>query len=345
MAQWQFITQQRNGAEIADLTGLANRRMVFQLNRPPLVTATMLANNPRARRDITGGLQPGVHELKIYRDGVALETVYALTALDVNATSESIGLALEWQGVLSYLQDAVVYAQATAYSSTTLAWDWIDTFQTRTNGDYGFVEGGSASGTRQKSIQQDTGLLDAIIQLSESGNEFDFNIDTSRSWVEYTQRGVVTGVVLEYGVNVSAFQYRESAAPGELANAIRVIGPPGTQIVSANNTGSQLAYGRREASLSFFADFEAATVTTGQLQAHADAAIVKRVTPVIVPQIMVVPDHASLQWGSYWLGDIVEFRATVGGYDTIANQYRIVQIDIELDANDNERIILGLNSI
>jgi hypothetical protein len=345
MALWQFITQHRDGAAISDIVALIDRRLTFQLNRPPIITANLLANDVHARRDDTGGLQPGVHELKIYRDQSAIETVYALTSATVTAGENSVMLGFEWQGIMSYLQDGTVYAQSTAYSSSSLAWDWIDTFQTRTNGDYGILESVNAAGSRQKSIQQDTGLLDAIIQLSESGNEFDFTIDTNRGWVEYTQRGDDNNLVFEYGVNLLGVTYVESAGPGEIANAVRVIGPPGTQIVSANNTSSQTVYGRREASLAFFADFELASVTTGQLQAHADAAILQRTRPVIVPQVKVAVNQASVDWGAYWLGDTVELRINVGNYDTIAGEYRIVQIDVELDANDNESIMLGLNTV
>jgi hypothetical protein len=45
------------------------------------------------------------------------------------------------------------------------------------------------------------------------------------------------------------------------------------------------------------------------------------------------------------LGDIVTFRVRAGGYDFINQPYRIVQIDIALDDNDNETITLGVNAL
>lgn len=349
MTQWQWITQERNGAQIADVgAALTNRRMTFQLNRPSVLGASLRAEDVRANRGSTGGLKPGVHELMVYRDGVPQETVFQLAKADVSADANTIGLSFEWQGVSSYLQDALIYPQAAAYSSTTLAWDWIETFQARTGGSYGLTEGTNTGTppTRQKTIQQEAELLATVQQVAESGAGFDFAINTDRQWVEWhTERGSDNGLVLEYGVTVSTFSYTEDTGPGQITNAIFVVGPPGSQVVTATDTDSRTLYGRREAAASFFADFEDSTVTTGQLQAHADKIIAERPNPIIIPQLSLVTTHQSLSWGSYWLGDTVTFRARVGNYDTINAAYRIVQIDVALDDNDNETISLGLNEV
>lgn len=346
MAQWQFITQDRNGSAIADVAGLVNRRLTFQLSRPPVCSASILVSNPKARRDDQGGLRPGVHELKVYRDGEAQETVFQLVGATVGADADTMRVDLEWHGIASYLQDALIFDQSTAYSSTTLAWDWIETFQARTGGSYGFTEG-TISGTnpsRQKAISQYAGLLDTIIELGASGAGFDWAIDTNRAYREWhPTRGSDSGIVLEYGVNVAAFGYSESTAPGELVSDVYVQGPPGSQEQTASDSTARTTYGRREASLTFFADFEATSVTDGQIKKHADAAIAERIAPIVIPQVRLVRDHQSIEWGSYWLGDTVTFRASVGNYDSINAAYRIVQIDVELDENDNETITLGLN--
>lgn len=348
MAQWQFVTQARAGAAIADQTGLRDRKLSFQLNRPCLVSASIRANDGKARRDSTGGLKPGVHELMVYRDGAPQETVFQLTQAQVDVSASEARVAFEWQGISSYLQDALVYPQATPYSSTTLPWTWINTFQSRTGGSYG-ITSGTTTGTpptRSKTITQEANLLDTIQQLSESGDGFDYRVNTSRGWDEWhTSRGADNGLVLEYGVNVNSFSWTEGTGPGEITNAIFVIGPPGTTVVTATDSTSRTTYGRREAAASFFADFEDSTVTNGQLQAHADKIIAERPYPKIIPQLRLVIGHQSIEWGAYWLGDTVTFRARVGDYDTINAQYRIVQIDVDLDDNDNETVTLGLNEV
>lgn len=349
MAQYQFITQERNGAAIADIgPDLSNRRMLFQLGQPGVVSASMNVLRSRARRDATGGLLTGNHEMIVYRDGTPLETVFALTKTDVAGDYDSVTLNLEWQGIASYLMDALVFPQATQYSSTTLPWTWINTFQTRTGGDYGITQG-SVSGTpptRKKTISSETTLFEAITDLSTSGDGFDWAINSSRALLEWhSQRGSDNGLVLEPGVNVAAWSYTENTGPGELVTDVYVNGPPGSQQVTASDSTARGVYGRREAALSFFADFEDSTVTTGQIQSHADSAIAARIAPIIIPQIQLVKDHPSVEWGSYWLGDVVTFRVRAGGYDFINALYRIVQIDVALDENNNETVTLGVNAL
>lgn len=349
MAQWQFVTQARNGAAIADIAAdLTNVRMLFQLNQPGVITATMNVNRSRARRDATGGLMTGVHELKVYRDGTPIETVFALTKTDVTGDADNITLNLEWQGIACYLQDALVFPQSSAYSSTTLPWTWINTFQSRTGGSYGFTQG-TVTGTapsRQKSIQNETSLFEAISDLAVSGASFDWNIDTNRAYQEWhSQRGADNGLVLEPGVNVAGWSYSENTGPGELVTDVYVNGPPGTQQVTASDSTARTTYGRREAALGFFADFEASGVSTGQLHYHANSAIAARIAPSIIPQIQLVKSHASIPWGSYWLGDTVTFRVRAGDYDFLNALYRVVQVDVGLDLELNESVVLGVNAL
>jgi hypothetical protein len=348
VAQWQFITQARNGSQIADVTGLRDRRLLFQLGQPGMVSASLRVNDPRARRDSTGGLQTGVHEMKVYRNGEALETVFQLTKTDVSGGVDTTTLGFEWQGIASYLQDALVYPQASAYSSTTLPWTWINTYQTRTGGSYGITQG-TVTGTpptRQKTITQETSLFEAIHDLASSGDAFDWTIDTNRAYREWhSQRGSDNGIVLEPGVNVTEWSYTENTGPGEIVTDVLVNGPPGSQQTTASDSTARSTYGRREAALSFFADFEGVSVTDGQLKAHADAAIAGRTAPIVIPQVRLVAGHASIPWGSYWLGDTVTFRVRAANYDFINAPYRIVQIDVSLDENDNESITLGVNAL
>lgn len=348
MAQWQYVTQARNGAQIADLTGLRDRRLLFQLNQPPIVTARLRVNDPLARRDSTGGLATGHYELKVYRDGEAIETVYQLASTNVSGTADTITLDLEWRGIASYLQDALVYPQTAAYSSTTLPWTWINTFQSRTGGSYGITQG-TVTGTapnRQKLISQEASLFESINQLSTSGDGFDWAINANRQYVEWhSERGADNGIVLEPGVNVVDWSYGESTAPGEIVTDLLVNGPPGSLQVSGSDSTARTLYGRREAALTFFADYEASALSDGQLQSYADSAMALRIAPVIIPTIRLVRNHPSIPWGSYWLGDIVTFRVRSGNYDFLNAPYRIVQIDVSLDDNDNETISLGVNAL
>lgn len=348
MAQWQFITQERNGAEIADVLGLTQRKLLFQEGQSGLISASISVNDTKARRDAAGGLAPGQHELKVYRDGEAIETVFQLSDMSASGSENSMRLGFEWSGIASYLQDALVLPSASIYSGTQLPYDWIAAFQARTGGDYGITQG-AVQGTapnRQKMVTAETSLFAAINELADTGDGFSWAIDTNRAYREWhSTRGSDNGIVLEPTTNVKSWSYSESAKPGELVSDLLVNGPPGTQQVSASDATARGLYGRREAAVTMFSDAEASTVTSGQLQASADAGIFSRVTPMIIPQITIDATHKSIPWGSYWLGDIVTFRVRIGNYDWINQPYRIVQIEVTLDDNDNERITLGVNAL
>jgi len=351
MAQWQWITQERNGAQIADVIGLRDRRLLFQLNQPPIVSATLRANDRSARRDDTGGLATGQHELMVYRDGTPIGSVFQLASTGMTGTADTVNLNLEWRGIASYLQDALVYPQSpvtTPYSGTTLPWTWINAFQSRTGGNFGITQGtvtGTAP-TRQVNIAQEAGLFDTIQKLSTTGDGFDWEIDTGRQYVEWhSQRGSDNGIVFEAGVNVTEWSITENTGPGEIVTDLLVNGPPGSLQVTGSDSTARTLYGRREAAITMFADYEASAVSTGQLQGQADAAIAGFVAPVIIPQFRLARNHQSIPWGSYWLGDIVTFRVRVGEYDFINQPYRIIQIDVSLDDNDNETISVGVNAL
>lgn len=342
---YQLVAQRRNGAALVDLIDATNRRFSFYLNRPSEFSCELSVNSDQARQDY---LTPGVMELIPYRDGVALETVFALTAANVTADENEHRIALEYQGIASYLSDALVLARAAAYTGTAIPWSWINTFQSRTGGSYGIVQGttiGTAA-SRSRTIESDASILDEIIGLSETGNGFDFAIDATRGYNEWhTQRGKDNGVVLEYGVNVRSFSYEESTAPGEIVSDVRAYGPPnsgGARV--AADTNARTLYGRREASLQYMSESENATVTSGQVQKFADAAL-DRSSPLIIPQVQLVGSHSSIEFGSYWLGDTVGFRARLGNYVSIDAEYRIVGIHLELDDNDNENVTLDLNPV
>jgi len=241
-----------------------------------------------------------------------------------------------------------VYARTNAYTGSAIPWAWINAFQARTGGSYGFTQGTQSGSpvSRTRTIEQDAAILDEIIGLSETGAGFDFNIDTQREYNEWhTQRGTATGVVLQYGVNVRTFDYEASTAPGEIVTDVRVYGPANSgNPRTASDALARGLYGRREASLTYMSESEAATVTAGQLQSFADASL-GRSAPLIVPQVELVAEHPSIEFGSYWLGDTITFQARLGDFVNIDAQYRIVAVHVELDANDNETIKLDLNAV
>jgi hypothetical protein len=65
---------------------------------------------------------------------------------------------------------------------------------------------------------------------------------------------------------------------------------------------------------------------------------------LVIPQVQLVRNHSSVTFGTYWLGDTIQFQARLGSMVDIDAAYRIVGIHIDLDENDNETVKLDLNA-
>jgi hypothetical protein len=247
---------------------------------------------------------------------------------------------------MNYLADALILGRATRWTSTALPWAWINAFQGRTGAAYGITSGTTtgAAASRTRLLQQDANLLDEIIALSESGAGFDFQIDTNRAFnLWYTKRATNT-IYVDSRVNVRSFEWSESTAAGEIVTDVRCFGGSGStrSPQTAADATARTAYGRREASIAYPTEFEAANVTSGQLANYASAAIAERKNPLIIPGVRIDESHPSLAWGSYDVGSNVELYLEAGAYTVIDATYRIAAIHVEIDDNDNESISLDL---
>lgn len=340
MARWQFVTQERNGSPLADLTDLSARKLSFYLNRPGEVTGTLRLTSSQARRDY---LQPGVTEMKVYRDGSALETVFQLATANVTLDDLSGSIELGWLGIVSYLANGNVAAATdkTGKAQSLHAWELIQTFQGRTGGDYGITRGliPSTDPVQGAVYDQVTEIKQAIETLSEGSPGFDFTINASRAFdVYYPQRGNDNGLVFEHGVNVMLLTLPEEAGPGAIVTDATVVGSGANLTASASSASARSTYGRREA---YITDGSQGNATT--LASQAASAVALHSAPLVIPEIKVDLTHPTTPWGSFWLGDTVRVRADLEQYLTIDDAYRVVAINVELDDEDDETVTLELN--
>lgn len=343
MPDYRPVMQLRNGAALGELTQAESLSWDFLLNRAPQVTCSVPVSHETATSE---WLTPGTTEMVLRRDGEALPAVFALTGRSVTVDSDAPSVDLTFQGIESYLQDALVYAQVAAYSGTTLPWTWINTFQGRTGAGYGIVQGTTtgAATSQTRTIEQDESVLEAIIALAESQGGFDFAINASREldlW--YAQRGSSNGLILEWGTNVVGFTYEENAGPGDIITDVRVTAGAGGTAQTATNSTAQTTYGRREASV--VATGEALDVSTTYMSTQAAQIVAERAQPLIIPEVTIDPTHPACEWGTYWLGDTVNFRAQLGNLITVNDDYRIVGIHGSVDENGTESITLDLNPV
>ena len=341
--QYQWIIQERNGDAILDAIDLEERRFGFRLNRPAYAEAA-LRNNARAAT--VQALTPGKTEAIIYRNGVPLETVFQLARSEFEGDADKVRLGLQWQGIMSYLQAAVIHG-GTSQGSTgqsRLAWNRINNWQSRTGANYGITDGGAPGTDPNKSASwdEDTELLEAIIAQSERANGYDFALDAQRRWqTYYPQRGEdkSSEIVLDYGVHIAGFSFAADTSPGRLVTDARVSGGEGA-IATAASASARTTYGRREASV----QYSDVISDTSPLQQYADSIIERRASVSQIPQVRLTRNNfGGYPFGTFWLGDTVRVRIAAGRLVNIDQPMRIVGIDFELDENGNEDVTLTFN--
>lgn len=341
MADWKFVSHERNGDQAGELTDLQGVSMSFFLNRPATIAAQLRIESTYASPTY---IAPGRTEIKAYRDTFLLQEAFRISSLEVSSDAASTTVGVQGDGLMSYLQDLLAY-KAANYSSTaqsTIAWNWINTAQTRAGGSYGITRGEipASDPTKSVAIEEDTELLEAIVNLSERDDGFDFAVDAARRFnVYYPQRGRTTDVVFDSSVNVVNWQVAEDAGPGSVVTDARIRGGPGSSVQSASDTAARTTYGRREASIQYSGVIDDNTV----LSSYASRVVDDRSEPLLVPTLTLDADHPSIPWGSYWIGDTVQVRLRAGSLVNLDRSYRIVALHVRLDAADNEEIQVELN--
>ena len=345
MADWPFITRTRGGTDLADLSPyLREREVTFRLNRPPTAKGKMNMASPRAS---TEWLQPGVHELALWREGSQQDHLLRLVKASPSVGRVGSEIAFEWEGIETYLRGLLIPAGTTVTSvaQSQAAWDRISAGLALTGASvFAFTRGEvpTTDPVRSRTYAEPMDVLSAIEELAGLEDGFDFWFDKDREFnVAYPYRGVDTGIVFEYGRNMLELSYDIDAGPGAIATDVLVKGSAAS--ATATDAAAQATYGRVDA-MQAAPDNAAAG---GVLQAYADGALSTLSSPVFVPSIVIDATHAENPWGSYWLGDRVTVRCKVGdgSYVNIDQQYRITAITVKVNDLGSESISLELGDI
>lgn len=344
MADWDFTTQTRGGGTVlGKLTDLEDRALNVYINQPGDAAGGMDLDSDQCTRD---WLQPGVHELLITRDDEPVETIYQLATAQPNLDDEGGGfITFGWLGIMSYLSNSFIgpsYTQ-TSVPQNEAAWNIVSTVQAKANASWGIVDGADTASQPSKSIEQadERDAKEALQALAEREDGFDLAINTDGELeTYYPNRGTdkTATITLEHTVNCTVSNLQEDASPGAIVNWVRVKGGGGAS-AEAEDTTSQVIYGRREAIISYTDE-----TNPDRLQQYANAIIARRATPSIVPVVDLDVDHETYEFGAVWLGDTVTLKAEIGNYMTIDDDYRMVAGHFKIDNDGNETVGLEFNA-
>ena len=346
--KYSLYVYDSSGNLVADLTGRAlNRQVKLMRNRAEVITAEFDADNLRdlgltIGLDVQDIFAVNRNELRIKR-GDRVIAAGEIQALIPTIDGDTRKLAVRAHGWLDlfasrYTDSSEVY---TGIDAGQIAWDLIDDSQNQTNGNFGVTQGNIQTSVNRDRTYSYKNIKDAIIQLSEVINGFDFEFSWDKKFnVYYPKIGSDRPeIVFTYPGNIKRLSFVRDGT--EIANKIIARGGgTGSDAFqsTAQDTVSQGIYKLREK----FIQFNDITNTT-TLQQHADGELANLAKFYDMPDI-VLDGSIDPQFGSYGLGDTVRIYVSEERniFQTITGSYRIDAIDLSIDEQDQETVRLRL---
>lgn len=224
----------------------------------------------------------------------------------------------------------------TAEDAGNIAWTLID--ETQTDSDFGITQGTIEVTMDRDVIYENQNIAEAITNLSNVINGFDFEVSDTKVFNVFGTQGVDrTELIFEYGHNITNITISEDFA--HPANRAIILGDSGVVSdplrVERDDAGSQTQYKLREV-----VSNEMNTVESATLEEKGDALLRKYGSPLFkISMDLVRSSFPTI--ADFALGDIVTLKVQSGIYN-IEDTYRIYEWSIDYDENDTEKLDLVL---
>lgn len=200
-----------------------------------------------------------------------------------------------------------------------IAWDLIDTSQQQTDGDFGITEGVIEETVLRDRTYEEKNIMEALIQLSEVQNGFDFEVTDDKVFNVFAHKGadLSQSVTLEWRTNIKSARIgRDFTNP---CNEARVLGSGfgASQIkVTVTDTDSRAAMKLRQQRVSYTDVSQEDTLTD-----KGTAVVNQYKVPVEQLQLVQLPGTKPT-FGSLKPGDTIRVKIREGFWN-INNRYRI----------------------
>lgn len=279
-----------------------------------------------------------IYTIDVYRDALLIwagEQAIRDGNLDSAGNNWCTITCFDWfEQLFSRYTDAEeVYAGVDAGA---IAWDLIDT--TQTESDLGITEGTIEATQNRDRTYNNQNIGEAIINLANVINGFDFNINTSKVFTVESNIGVDRrNLVLEYGRNIQSIRITEDSS--SLTNRAIVLGDSGDFSdplrVERDDAPSQAIYKLREGLLT---ELDVNQVAT--LEDKGDALLRKRGEPLLKTSMNLIPS-SNPTIADFSIGDVITLKVVSGVYD-IQSAFRVFEWTVSVGTNDTETLDLVL---
>ena len=188
-----LFTQARGGGERIEEFPADEIKYGFRINRPGAISFNLPLDHPKT---VQANIEEGVHEIGVEREGTV---VWAGPVFTVIEDDSGKNLAIGGEGLMAHLRrmhitDALTFSVSTD-DQFDIARALIEHHQDKAGGNFGIgTTATTTSGRKRDRVYEkeaQKNIYDAIVELSEvdDGFDFNFNPDTRKFDLFYPKRG------------------------------------------------------------------------------------------------------------------------------------------------------------
>lgn len=330
--QWAFVAMDSAGNELGELTAAQSRSLTARVDGPWSASVSMSGRNPQAAllTELDTDLVVYLNGAKLFRGRVGP------TQDDVGEDAHTVTFtALDYRAILDrrllYEGDTLAFV---GVDQAAVAWALVGNTQAQTGGYLGITGPPANTGvTRTRTFEAGKPVGEAITQLSQVVNGFEWRIDGNLALVVYfPEQGANNGYVLDYGGTVS--RVRRAFDPATFANGIRATGDPALTTERRSSAGIAVdPRGRFDQQFGFPDVLEQTT-----LGLKADFLLADR--SVLRPSYAV--DLKAGRWGAELaLGDTAQLVVSSGRL-AVNESARVIALTLALDPHGAEKVTATL---
>lgn len=310
-------------------------RYTYRLNRPGSIDVTLPLGHPKTVRT---NLDAGVHELVVRRNNQVVWAGPVLT-VDEEDGRRSRKLTVRGEGLMAYLRRWHVTATliyGATDQTTGIAWGLINHHQSKAGGNFGIVNGAVASGRNRDRTYwwwEAANIAEALIQLSEVDDGFDFDFRPDRTFVTYyPRRGSIRSDVVFDERNIRSFSRSVDAT--EQASQVIGLGAGEGSGMLLHTAQSSAAVATHKLTQTVGSWKDVAVAQT--LIDHTTSLLTRRASPPNLIAITVGTTDPPLF--SYAEGDVCQLRWP-SPYDPVDEMQRLVGRDVVWSEGEEQAVL------
>lgn len=334
MPNYTIESRTRDGQYLATLP-YSNIQGEFFRNKPCAIRWNMPFRHPNVTKDT---FFPGKTEIWVLRDNTK---IFTGPVWDANPSSKSKNMTCGAEDVSSYLQRRRVMSdQIVTAGKAQIAWSLIQHTQAQTDGSLGIIQGSLTSTPSiayQLRATEGQYVWDAINDIVEMAESFDWDISPDRVFNTYARTIAPSNARLEYGGSVTSYGIQTMGKWA--ANDIYIKGNNTARSQITVDTAKRTEYGLRQ-----WTDSKTAIKLQSDLNSYAEYQLLRRRDTRYVPNITCRSDAANPFKGDIGVGQTSRVLID-DGWVQIDQDMLVTGFQLTVGKNGNETFGFYMNDM